>query len=197
MVGIDEVGRGSLAGPVVAAAVILDPQQPITGLTDSKKLSAKIRETLAEQIKQNALAYAIGKASVAEIDEINILQASLLAMRRAVHQLRIKPTQLLIDGNQSPNLPFPTQCIIKGDSKIAAISAASIVAKVSRDHEMVGYEIEFPGYGFAQHKGYGTKQHREALYRLGVTSIHRRSFAPVKNLLINAALEKNPATTQR
>jgi len=197
VVGVDEVGRGSLAGPVVAAAVILDPQQPIAGLTDSKSLSAKSRETLAEQIKQHALAYAIGKASVAEIDEINILQATLLAMRRAVNQLSVKPTQLLIDGNQSPNLPFPTQCIIKGDSKIAAISAASIVAKVTRDHEMVGYEIEFPGYGFAQHKGYGTKQHRDALCSLGVTSIHRRSFAPVKNLLINAALEKNPATTQR
>ena len=187
--GIDEVGRGSLAGPVVAAAVILDPNKPIIGLADSKQLPEKRREMLAQQIKQHVLAYAVGQASVAEIDALNILQASFLAMRRAVEQLTIKPSQLLIDGNQMPALPYPTRCIIKGDRKIAAISAASIVAKVTRDHVMINYEKIFPGYGFAKHKGYGTKQHRDALYALGVTIIHRRSFAPVKNLLAAYAKE--------
>jgi len=181
--GIDEAGRGPLAGPVVAAAVILDPNNPIEGLADSKKLSEKRREILAKQIQQNALAYAIGKASVEEIDHINILQATFLAMKRAVENLPLKPTTLLIDGNQNPNLPYTTECIIKGDASVAAISAASILAKVNRDHEMLEYEKVYPDYGFAKHKGYGTKFHCDALKLLGATPIHRKSFAPVRNCL--------------
>lgn len=183
--GVDEAGRGPLAGPVVAAAVILDPHHPIDGLADSKTLSEKHRETLAAQIKQHAIAYAVGSASVEEIDKFNILQATLLAMQRAVNQLKPAPNQVLIDGNQAPQLTYPTQCIIKGDASIAAISAASIIAKVTRDHHMLIYEKHYPGYGFAQHKGYGTKQHFSALQELGVTAIHRRSFAPVRMALEN------------
>ncbi|OOZ41194.1 ribonuclease HII [Solemya pervernicosa gill symbiont] len=182
--GVDEVGRGPLAGPVVAAAVILDPEQPIEGLADSKKLSEKRREILAEEIREKALAWALGRAEVAEIDEINILQASLLAMRRAIEQLDPLPEHALIDGNKCPTLlPCSAESIVKGDSKVASISAASILAKVSRDHEMVEMDRIYPGYGLAGHKGYPSKKHLQALEELGITPIHRRSYAPVRRLL--------------
>jgi len=177
--GIDEVGRGPLAGPVVAAAVILDPNNPIEGLKDSKKLSAKRRTELAEIIKAKAKCYAYGRAEPAEIDEINILQASLLAMHRAVANLPVQPHHALVDGIHCPILPCSVEAIIKGDTKIPAISAASILAKVLRDNEMIGFEEIYPGYGFAAHKGYPTKQHILAIQQLGVTPIHRKSFKPV------------------
>lgn len=180
--GIDEVGRGPLAGPVVAAAVILDPNNPIENLKDSKKLTEKRREELAEIIKVRAKCYAYGRAEPAEIDEINILQASLLAMQRAVANLAIQPQHSLVDGIHCPNLPCSVEAIVKGDSKIPAISAASIIAKVLRDNEMIKFEEIYPGYGFARHKGYPTKQHIEALHRLGITPIHRRSFKPVSQI---------------
>jgi ribonuclease HII len=181
--GVDEVGRGPLAGAVVAAAVILDPQQPIEGLADSKKISEKKREQLSEEIKLKALSWCIARAEVNEIDEINILQASLLAMARAVAGLTIQPHKVLADGNKKPNVPCECEAIIKGDEKIPAISAASIIAKVARDQEMEALDKVYPGYGFAQHKGYPTKAHLKALSELGVTVIHRRSFGPVKLLL--------------
>lgn len=180
--GIDEVGRGPLAGPVVAAAVILDPDRPIEGLKDSKKLTAKRREELAEIIKLQAKCYAYGRAEPSEIDEINILQASLLAMQRAVNNLPIQPNHALVDGIHCPKLTCSVEAIIKGDSKIAAISAASILAKVLRDNEMTEFEKIYPGYGFAKHKGYPTKQHMDALKQLGITPIHRRSFGPVRDI---------------
>jgi len=181
--GVDEVGRGPLAGAVVAAAVILDPNNPVIGLADSKALSEKTRIRLAEEIKQSALAWAIGRAEVEEIDEINILQASLLAMRRAVLALKPQPEYALIDGNRCPDLPCPCEAIIKGDQTVAEISAASIIAKVARDQEMVEMDRQYPGYGFARHKGYPTKVHMQALQDLGITPIHRRSFGPVKKRL--------------
>lgn len=182
--GVDEVGRGPLAGPVVAAAVILDPEQPIEGLTDSKKISEKKRERLFDEIKLKAKAWAISRADVEEIDEINILHASMLAMERAVNALPMRPTYALIDGNRCPkNLPCPSEPIVKGDLKEPAISAASILAKVSRDRELVALEETYPGYGLAQHKGYPTKSHILALQQLGVTPIHRRSFGPVRDCL--------------
>jgi len=181
--GVDEVGRGPLAGPVVAAAVVLDPEYPIDGLDDSKKLSEKKRERLYEQILERALAWALGRAEVAEIDRINILQASLLAMQRAVKQLTPPPEFVLVDGNRCPELSCPSRAIVKGDSRVKAISAASIVAKVSRDREMVALDADYPGYGLAGHKGYPSKAHLEALERLGVTAIHRRSYAPVRRML--------------
>ncbi len=181
--GVDEVGRGPLAGPVVAAAVILDPANPIAGLADSKKLTEKRREALFPLIQERALAWCIARASEAEIDRLNILHASLLAMRRAVLGLSQQPDRVLVDGNRCPDLPYPSEAIVKGDSKVEAISAASILAKVVRDNEMVAFEETYPGYGFARHKGYPTAQHMQALKTLGVTPIHRRSFAPVKNLL--------------
>lgn len=181
--GVDEVGRGPLAGPVVAAAVILDPANPIAGLADSKKLTEKKRQQLSEEIKQKALAWSISRAEVQEIDEINILQASLLAMKRAVESLSHQPELALIDGNHCPKLDCKMEAIIKGDCKEPAISAASILAKVARDNEMVEMESLYPGYGFAKHKGYPTKQHREAISQLGITPIHRRSYAPVQKLL--------------
>lgn len=181
--GLDEVGRGPLAGPVVAAAVILDPQSPIDGLADSKQLSAKRREQLAQQIKAQALAWSIGRAEVEEIDQINILQASLLAMQRALAGLQVQPDEALVDGRHCPKLPCPCQPIVGGDRTVAAISAASIIAKVERDQELIAMEDAYPGYGFAQHKGYPTKAHLAALERLGPCPIHRRSFAPVKRLL--------------
>ncbi len=182
--GVDEVGRGPLAGPVVAAAVILNPARPITGLADSKKLSEKRRETLAEEIKQKALSWALGRAEVEEIDEINILQASLLAMRRAVEALGHSPDHALIDGNRCPSgLPCSAEAIVGGDGCEEAISAASIIAKVARDQEMKELDAHYPGYGLAKHKGYPTKVHVEALKTLGVSEIHRRSFGPVKRLL--------------
>lgn len=177
--GIDEVGRGPLAGPVVAAAVILDPAKPIRGLNDSKLLSEKKRETLAEEIRERALAWALGRAEVEEIDKINIFQASLLAMQRAVNALKIKPEFALVDGNHAPKLFCNVEAIIKGDQLIPAISAASIIAKVARDAEMIAMDNEFPGYGFASHKGYGTEKHVIALRELGVSKIHRKSFSPV------------------
>ena len=181
--GVDEVGRGPLAGPVVAAAVILDPERPIDGLADSKKLSEKKREVLFELIQQRALAWCIGRAEVEEIDSINILQASLLAMKRAVLGLPVGPDQVLVDGNKLPDLNYPMRAIIKGDQLEPAISAASILAKVSRDREMVALEQHYPGYGFAGHKGYPTAEHRQAIATIGVSAVHRRSFGPVKRFL--------------
>lgn len=181
--GVDEVGRGPLAGAVVAAAVILDPQQLIAGLTDSKKLSAKKREILDVEIRAKALAWSLGRAEVAEIDDINILQASLLAMKRAVEGLNIKPDHIKIDGNRCLDMCCSMEAIIKGDLTVAEISAASIIAKVSRDREMVEFDRLYPEYGFAGHKGYPTKKHRDALLQFGVCPIHRRSFAPVRNCL--------------
>lgn len=181
--GVDEVGRGPLAGPVVAAAVILDPNNPIDGLNDSKKLSEKRREALAEVIKEKALAWCIARADVHEIDDINILQASLLAMKRAVEGLSQAPDHALVDGNKIPELPCSAEAIVGGDASEPAISAASIIAKVARDHEMIAMDDRFPGYGLAKHKGYPTKAHMQALQDLGVTEIHRRSFAPVRRVL--------------
>ena len=181
--GVDEVGRGPLAGPVVTAAVILDPEQPIEGLADSKKLTEKRREQLFEVIKERALAWALGRAEVDEIDELNILQATMLAMQRAVTALDPQPGHALIDGNRCPKLPCSSEAIVKGDSRVPAIAAASILAKVSRDREMVEMDASYPGYGLAGHKGYPTKAHIAALEELGVSPVHRRSFGPVKKLL--------------
>lgn len=183
MAGVDEVGRGPLAGPVIAAAVILDPKQPIQGLMDSKKISEIKRNLLAIEIREKSLAWAVGRAENDEIDSINILQASLLAMKRAIESLTIEPELVLVDGIHCPDVNCNVDAIIKGDSKIPAISAASIIAKVVRDNEMIVLDSQFPGYGFSQHKGYPTRMHIEALQELGVTSIHRKSFAPVKKLL--------------
>ncbi len=181
--GVDEVGRGPLAGAVIAAAVILDPLKPIPFITDSKKLSEKQREKIAQQIRDLSIAWAIGRAEVEEIDEINILQASLLAMKRAVEKLSIMPELVLVDGNKCPRWIYPSQAIIKGDLKVRAIGAASIIAKVARDQEMMLLDDYYPGYGLAQHKGYPTKAHCVALKKLGPSPIHRRSFAPVRELL--------------
>lgn len=178
--GVDEVGRGPLAGPVVAAAVILDPDRPIAGIKDSKKLSEKQRECLAQRIHENALAVSIGRAEVDEIDALNILQASLLAMQRAVSQLTIKPTEVWVDGNCCPRLDYPCRAIVRGDQLEVCIGAASIVAKVHRDQEMARWEAIFPGYGFSQNKGYPTANHLSALEALGPSPLHRRSFGPVK-----------------
>jgi ribonuclease HII len=181
--GVDEVGRGPLAGPVVTAAVILDPDRPIAGLADSKALSEKKRERLFDEIKEKALAWAIGRCEVEEIDALNILQATMTAMQRAVAGLSPQPEHALIDGNRCPRLPCSCEFVIKGDSKVAAISAASILAKVTRDREMVALDRRYPGYGLAGHKGYPTKSHIEALQQLGVTPIHRRTFGPVRRVL--------------
>lgn len=184
--GVDEVGRGPLVGAVVTAAVILDPNNPIEGLTDSKKLSEKKRLALAAEIKQKALAWALGRAEAEEIDKLNILQASLLAMTRAVQALRIRPQFVLLDGNKIPNdLDIPAQAVVKGDSLVAEISAASILAKVARDQEMEELDRQYPEYAFAQHKGYPTKLHLEKLTALGPLPQHRRSFAPVRKVLEN------------
>ncbi len=181
--GVDEVGRGPLAGPVVAAAVILDPEHPIAGLADSKKLSEKRREQLYAEIIEHALSWALGRAEVEEIDRINILQASLLAMQRAVEGLSVQPQHALVDGNHLPRLQCSAEAVIKGDEKVACISAASIIAKVTRDREMVALDAEYPGYGLARHKGYPTRAHVQALEELGITPLHRRSFGPVRKLL--------------
>ena len=183
LAGVDEVGRGPLAGDVVAAAVILNPAHPVAGLRDSKKLSESRRQQLALEIRSHALAWSIGRASVSEIDEINILQASLLAMHRAVDGLDTVPEYVLVDGNRLPHWPYAADAVVKGDDRVPAIAAASILAKVQRDSEMVELDQTYPGYGLAQHKGYPTRAHIDALQRLGVTAIHRRSFAPVKELL--------------
>lgn len=180
LAGVDEVGRGPLAWDVVAAAVILDPDRPIEGLNDSKKLTEKRREFLFDEIQRNAKSWCIARATVAEIDQINILQASLLAMTRAVEGLHIQPEHVLVDGNKLPKWKYPAEAVIKGDSRVAAISAASILAKVARDREMLELDKQYPGYGFADHKGYPTKVHMDALEKLGVTPIHRQSYAPVK-----------------
>jgi len=181
--GVDEVGRGPLAGPVVAAAVILDPQRPIAGLADSKKLTERRREALDIEIRERALCWALGRAEPEEIDRINILQASLLAMQRAVAALTTPPELALVDGNRAPRFACPARAIVGGDASEPAISAASIIAKVARDREMVELDLRYPGYGLAKHKGYPTRQHMEALQTLGVTEIHRRSFGPVQRLL--------------
>ncbi|EKN4182286.1 ribonuclease HII [Yersinia ruckeri] len=181
--GVDEVGRGPLVGAVVTAAVILDPKRPIVGLADSKKLSEKRRLSLYDEIIEKALSWSLGRAEPAEIDELNILHATMLAMQRAVAGLHIAPDYVLIDGNRCPALPMPSLAVVKGDSRVAEISAASIVAKVTRDREMAELDSYFPGYGFAQHKGYPTALHLERLTALGATEHHRRSFAPVKNVL--------------
>ena len=177
--GVDEAGRGPLAGPVVAAAVILDDERPIAGVDDSKRLSAKQRERLFDVIMGQALCVSIGQASAAEVDAINVLQAALLAMRRAVEGLRLTPIKVLVDGNQLPRLPMLAEAVVGGDGRVACIAAASIVAKVTRDRLMTELDQTLPGYGFAQHKGYGTAQHMQALKRLGASAQHRRSFAPV------------------
>lgn len=181
--GVDEVGRGPLVGAVVTAAVILDPARPIIGLADSKKLSEKRREALYIEIKEKALAWSLGRAEPEEIDRLNILHATMLAMQRAVAGLALAPDCVLIDGNRCPKLPMRSQAVIKGDSRVAEISAASILAKVTRDREMVELDRQFPDYGFAQHKGYPTPFHLERLAYLGATEHHRRSFAPVKRAL--------------
>jgi ribonuclease HII len=182
--GIDEAGRGPLAGPVVAAAVILDPAQPIVGLNDSKKLSAKVREALAEEIRAKALAWAVAEASAEEIDQINILQATFLAMQRAVAGLSITPLRAVVDGNRCPKLPMPVEAIIKGDGKVAAIAAASILAKTVRDQGMCLLDQQYPHYGFARHMGYPTAAHFAALQAHGPCPVHRRSFAPVAQLTL-------------
>ncbi len=183
--GVDEVGRGPLIGDVVTAAVILDPKRPIEGLNDSKKLTAKKRELLAKQIHERALSVSIARSSVAEIDELNILQATMLAMKRAVLGLAVTPDFCQIDGNRIPlGLPCPAEAIVKGDGSIAAISAASIVAKVQRDFEMVELHNKHPEYGFDKNKGYGTAQHIAALKIHGVLPEHRRTFAPVKYMIV-------------
>lgn len=181
--GVDEVGRGPLVGAVVTAAVILDPNNPIKGLMDSKKLSEKKRLALAEEIKTKALSWSLGRAEPAEIDELNILHATMLAMQRAVNGLHIQPDFILVDGNRSPQFLVPTQAVVKGDSLVAEISAASIIAKVARDSEMNELDKQFPQYGFAKHKGYPTKLHFEKLIEFGATPYHRKSFAPVKKVL--------------
>ncbi|WP_409046042.1 ribonuclease HII [Mannheimia haemolytica] len=181
--GVDEVGRGPLVGAVVTAAVILDPNNPIQGLTDSQKLSEKKRQALAEEIKAKALSWSLGRAEPTEIDELNILNATMLAMQRAVAGLHIQPDFVLIDGNRPPKLPMPAQAVVKGDSLVAEISAASIIAKVARDQEMDELDQQFPQYGFAQHKGYPTKLHFEKLAEFGATPYHRKSFAPVRKVL--------------
>jgi len=186
--GVDEVGRGPLAGEVVAAAVILDPKRTVDGLRDSKKLTAKRREQLALVIRERAIAWSIASATVAEIDQLNILQASLLAMRRAVESLAVQPEYVLVDGNHLPQWGYPSEPVVKGDNRVAAIAAASILAKVHRDNSLVELARRYPGYGFDSHKGYPTAEHLRALETLGVTPVHRRSYAPVKKVLAGKTL---------
>jgi len=181
--GVDEAGRGPLAGPVVAAAVILDERRPIAGLADSKTLTARRRERLHDDIRARALCVSVAEATVEEIDRLNILQATLLAMRRAVEGLRLPPHRVLVDGNRLPVLRVPVEAIVKGDAKVAAISAASIVAKVHRDRLCTELNARWPQYGFDGHKGYPTPEHLEALRRHGACDAHRRSFAPVRQAL--------------
>lgn len=178
--GVDEAGRGPLAGPVVAAAVVLDEERPIVGLNDSKKLTARKREQLFDEIRAKALCFCIAEASVQEIDTLNILQATMLAMQRAVQGLRLKPTKVLVDGNRLPVLDVRAEAIVQGDAKVPAISAASILAKVHRDRLCETWHESYPQYGFDQHKGYGTAVHLQALQRLGSTPWHRMTFAPVR-----------------
>ena len=183
LAGVDEVGRGPLAGDVVTAAVILDANKPIEGLADSKKLTDKRRQQLALEIREKALCWYVARASVEEIDCYNILQATMMAMVRAVDGLSISPEYVAVDGNRMPPWSYNGETVVKGDDKVAEISAASIVAKVCRDGEMVAFDEQDPGYGFAGHKGYGTKQHMQAIEQLGPSPIHRRTFEPVKSML--------------
>ncbi|WP_100642192.1 ribonuclease HII [Alteromonas facilis] len=181
--GVDEVGRGPLVGDVVTAAVILDPNKPIEGLTDSKKLSEKKRLLLAEQIRERALCWAIGRATPAEIDELNILHASLLAMHRAVQELKVQPTWVRVDGNRLPKWDYPSEAVVKGDALHAEIGAASILAKVTRDQEMQDLHQQHPEFGFDKHKGYPTKAHFAAIEQYGVLPCYRKSFKPVQSIL--------------
>lgn len=183
LAGVDEVGRGPLAGDVVTAAVILDASRPIEGLADSKKISEKKRDRLFDEIIAKAHAYCIARASVAEIDELNILQASLLAMKRAVEGLAVEPEHVLVDGNKIPRWRYSAEAVVSGDARVQCIAAASILAKVTRDREMVAADVIYPGYGFAKHKGYPTKVHIQALAEHGICDIHRRSYAPVQKYL--------------
>jgi ribonuclease HII len=201
LAGVDEVGRGPLAGPVVAAAVILDPARPIAGLRDSKQLTAAERARLAACIRGQSLAYAVAEASVAEIDAINILQASLLAMRRALLALTTRPTRIIIDGNKAPQLAdvfadCRIETLVRGDTLVPAISAASIIAKVYRDALMAKLALQYPGYGLARHQGYPTPEHRAALRSLGPTLVHRQSFAPVKSALARHQAAAIPSNDQ-
>ena len=184
LAGSDEAGRGPLAGAVVAAAVILDPNNPIVGLKDSKKLSEKKREILFDEIVEKSISYCIASASVQEIDNLNILYASMLAMKRSIEGLDIQPTYVEVDGNRCPDISYPCEAIVQGDDKVPEISAASILAKVTRDRQMLKMDKKYPAYGFAKHKGYPTKVHREILEKLGATQEHRRSFMLVKKALI-------------
>jgi ribonuclease HII len=184
--GVDEAGRGPLAGPVVAAAVILDDMQPIGGLRDSKALSPARRVKLAAEVRAKALCVCVAEASVEEIDRLNILNATLLAMRRAVEGLRLRPSHVLVDGNRLPSLAVPAEAIVKGDAKVAAISAASIVAKVYRDELLCRLHEAYPHYGFAEHKGYPTPEHLASLRVHGACAVHRRSFAPVRDVLMQS-----------
>lgn len=184
LAGVDEVGRGPLAGDVVTAAVILPANHTIQGLADSKALTAHQREVLYKEITEQAICLCVASASVAEIDQYNILQSTMMAMRRAVIGLSVQPDFVAVDGNRVPKWEYPSEAVVKGDGRVEVISAASIVAKVVRDREMVAFEDKYPGYGFAKNKGYGTAQHMEALKRLGATPIHRRSFAPVSENLL-------------
>ncbi|MDV7105046.1 ribonuclease HII [Vibrio sp. TH_r3] len=181
--GVDEVGRGPLVGDVVTAAVILDPNKPISGLTDSKKLSEKKRLALFPEIQKKAISWSIGRCSPKEIDKLNILHATMLAMQRAVNGLSIQPEFVLVDGNRIPNLSMPAQAVVKGDLRVAEISAASILAKVIRDQEMEALDFQYPEFGFAKHKGYPTKAHFAAIDKYGVIEQHRKSFKPVKKAL--------------
>lgn len=183
LAGVDEVGRGPLAGDVVTAAVILDANKPIEALADSKKLTDKRRQQLALEIREKALCWYVARASVEEIDCYNILQATMMAMVRAVDGLSISPEYVAVDGNRMPPWSYNGETVVKGDDKVAEISAASILAKVCRDGEMVAFDEQYPGYGFAGHKGYGTKQHMQAIEQLGPSPIHRRTFEPVKSML--------------
>ncbi|MBQ0713347.1 MAG: ribonuclease HII [Porticoccus sp.] len=188
LAGVDEVGRGPLAGDVVTAAVILDPNKPITGLADSKKLTERRRQQLAIEIREKALFWHIARASIAEIDQYNILQATMMAMVRAVDGLELRPEYVAVDGNRMPDWNYSGETVVKGDDKVPAISAASIIAKVCRDNEMCMFDQQYPGYGFAAHKGYGTKQHIQAIKQLGPSPIHRHSFDPVRSMLANKSL---------
>ena len=189
--GVDEAGRGPLAGPVVGAAVILDPAVRIEGLADSKRLSAGRRAELDREIRERALSFAIARVSAAVIDAVNILQATMQAMREAVDGLDTSPDEVLVDGNRCPVLPYPARAVVRGDVSVAAISAASILAKVARDQEMIEMDRRYPEYGFARHKGYGTPAHRDALLRFGPSPIHRASFAPVRSALVRNVPERD------
>ena len=189
--GVDEAGRGPLAGPVVAAAVILDPAVRIEGIADSKSLSAERRAELDREVRERALSFAVARVGVDVIDAVNILQATMRAMCEAVDGLHLSPDEVLVDGNRCPALPYPARAVVRGDASVAAISAASILAKVARDREMIEMDRRYPEYGFARHKGYATQAHRDALLRFGPSPIHRASFAPVRAALVRNAPERD------